>query len=122
MNWKFTDASNRVVARTLPDGRTESCLVEAIADWIAAGNTPDPADPPPIPAVVAKKQAKLALLQVGLLDTVEAAIAAAPRNVQIEWNDSETVQRNYLVTQMMVAQLGITDAQLDDLFTLAATL
>jgi hypothetical protein len=41
-NWKFTDATNTVVFR-----ENESCLVSAIADWIAEGNTPEPADVPP---------------------------------------------------------------------------
>lgn len=43
MSWQYTDATKRVVSRTLADGGQESCLVEAIAGWIAAGNIPDPA-------------------------------------------------------------------------------
>jgi hypothetical protein len=39
-NWKFTDTTERVVFRD-----NESCLTTAIADWIAEGNTPEPADP-----------------------------------------------------------------------------
>ena len=46
-NWKYTDATNRVVARTNENGSSESCLVEAIADWLSEGNTPEPADPSP---------------------------------------------------------------------------
>jgi hypothetical protein len=41
-NWRFTDASNRVVARILPDGATESML----ASELAADVTPDPYIPP----------------------------------------------------------------------------
>jgi len=48
-NWKYTDTTNRVVVRTNDDGSSESCLVEAIADWLAEGNTPIPADPLPVP-------------------------------------------------------------------------
>ena len=50
MIWKFTDANNTVVYRINDDGSCESHLVEVIADWIAEGNTPDPADPIPEPA------------------------------------------------------------------------
>jgi hypothetical protein len=64
-NWKFTDSTNRVVIRTHADGRQESCMVEVIADWIAKGNAPDPADPPtiaelnaPILAEIAAEEAK----------------------------------------------------------------
>ena len=44
--WKYTNASNTVVVSN--DGR-ESCIVSAIADWLAEGNTPEPADIPPEP-------------------------------------------------------------------------
>jgi len=40
-NWKYTDTTNKIVWRG-----QDSCLVEAIADWLAAGNTPEPADLP----------------------------------------------------------------------------
>jgi len=45
-NWKYADSTNKIVARILEDGHMQSCKVEMIADWIAAGNTPEPADPP----------------------------------------------------------------------------
>jgi len=46
-NWKYTDATNSVVFRTLDNGGMESCLVSVIADWLSEGNTPEPADIPP---------------------------------------------------------------------------
>ena len=49
IHWKYTDATNKVVARTNADGSSESCLVSAIAEWLSEGNTPDPADPIVIP-------------------------------------------------------------------------
>jgi|GEM_PF-3479412 len=45
--WKYTNKDKTAVARTLEDGRCESCSVAAIDDWIAEGNTPDPFTPPP---------------------------------------------------------------------------
>lgn len=46
--WRYTDADNRVVSRTLENGGMASCLVIAqeVQDWIAAGNKPIPYDPP----------------------------------------------------------------------------
>lgn len=46
MSWKYTDQTNTVVFRVNDNGTTESCVVEAIGDWIAQGNAPLPADAP----------------------------------------------------------------------------
>ena len=48
--WQYDNADNTIVWREWPDGRQESCLVEAIQDWIDAGNAPNPYVPPPEPA------------------------------------------------------------------------
>lgn len=96
--------------------------------WVAEGNTPQPADPvvPAIPEVVTMRQARLALLQAGLLAQVNTAVAnmlgAAGDTARIEWEFSSTVERNRPLVQALGAALGLTDAQLDDLFRLAATL
>ena len=52
MNYKFTDASNSVVA----DGQGWSGLVTAqeVQAWMDAGNTPEPADVPPPPTPLQK--------------------------------------------------------------------
>lgn len=82
--------------------------------------------PPAIPEVVTMRQARLALLQSGLLAQVNTAIANMSGidgdAARIEWEFSNTVERNQPLVQSLIGALGLTEAQLDDLFTLAATL
>jgi len=75
-----------------------------------------------VPSVVTMRQARLALLQQGLLSQVETAVSSAGQAAQIEWDYSNTLERNKPLVQSIASGLGWTDAQLDSLFTLAATL
>lgn len=107
--------------------------------WIPAGDsnigdlwdgetfTPSPPAPPVVPAAVTMRQARLALLGAGLLDDVDTAIAAIPdettrRAAQIEWEFSNEVQRNNSFTALLGAGLGLSSAQIDELFIQAAAL
>lgn len=87
------------------------------AEWEAAASAPAP-----VPASVTPRQARLALLNAGLLDQVEAAIAAGPRADQITWEFAVDVRRDYPMIANLGTALGFTDAQIDDLFRTAATL
>lgn len=120
MSWKFTDATDRVAFRTLDDGRMESCLAEVLPPDMVI----EPSDPitPAVPAIVTMRQARLALLQTGMLAQVNTAVAAADEATKITWEFSSEVQRNNALVSTLAAALSLTDAQLDDLFTLAATL
>ena len=77
---------------------------------------------PPVPKEVTMRQARLALNATGLLDTVTAAVAAAPKAVQIEWEFASDLKRHGPTLRALQTPLGLSDAQIDDLFTLAATL
>lgn len=68
------------------------------------------------------RQARLILLQAGLLDDVEAAVAAAGRDVQLEWEYATEIKRTWPTLVNMAAALGMTDDQLDDLFVQGAAL
>lgn len=77
----------------------------------------------PVPQVISRRQAKQALLQAGLLDVADAAIAAsADRAAQIDWTDAQEFHRDWATLISMQHALGLTDEQIDDLFRLAATL
>lgn len=82
---------------------------------------------PPVPQSVTMRQARLALLGAGLLDDVDAAIAAIPdatqrRAAEIEWEYAQTVDRHSPFTQQLASGLGLTSDQLDALFSQASGL
>jgi hypothetical protein len=72
------------------------------------------------------RQARLALLGAGKLASVTAAINTLPspqkEAAQIEWEYSQTVERNRGFVLLLSAALGLTDAQMDALFVNAAGL
>lgn len=78
------------------------------------------------PEIVTMRQARLALLQSGLLTQVNDAVANMPGTegeaARIEWEFASTVERNQPLVQALVGTLSLTEAQLDGLFELAATL
>ena len=74
----------------------------------------------PVPQQVTMRQARIELLSRGLLDDVEAMVAAAGREAQIEWEYASLVERGNPVIAVVQQQQGFTDAQIDDLFREAA--
>ena len=96
--------------------------------WAAAGNTPGAyvAPPAPVPVSVDMAQARLALLDAGLLATVDAAVAAmtGPEGdaARIEWEFRATVRRDSPLVVALASALGLNGATLDALFTTASTL
>lgn len=77
-----------------------------------------------VPLSVSRFQARAALLQAGLLETVEAYMAdpATDRFVRIAWEDAQEFLRNSPTVQSLQPLLDLTDEQLDDLFRFAATI
>ena len=82
--------------------------------------------PEPMPSSMTRRQGRLALLNVGKLDDVEAAIDAIEdaierRAAQIEY-EADTWERSNTFLQQLWSQLGGTEQELDDLFKLGTTL
>jgi hypothetical protein len=81
---------------------------------------------PVVPQEVTMRQARLALLGAGNLSTINAAIAGmtgtAGDAARIEWDYSSSVKRTQPLVLQMGAALGLTSAQLDQLFITAAAL
>jgi hypothetical protein len=104
------------------DPQAESCrFVDGL--WLVEVNLP-PA--PIVPGAVTMRQARLALLSAGLLSQVDVEIGALPspqkEAAQIEWEYSQEVQRHNGFVALLAPSLGLTEAQLDQLFITAAGL
>jgi len=85
-----------------------------------------PADPPPVPAVVSMRQARLALLGAGILTQVNEALAGMEgvqgEAARIEWEYATSVERNSPLVDGLAAALNLDPAALDNLFRVAADL
>lgn len=134
INWTILDAQQVAVRHeTFPRGVTPSGnVIEghhplgmqfAFGEWRPF--TPPVITPAPITSIT-PRQARLALLQAGLLEQVQAAFAQIPEPqrtaAQIEWDHALSVERDSPLTQQMAAALGLTDEQLNNLFTEGAKL
>lgn len=75
-----------------------------------------------VPGIVSRRQAKLALLEAGLLATADAIIAGADQETQINWADAVEFRRDHPLITAIGGALGMTSDQIDDLFRLAVTL
>jgi len=73
-------------------------------------------------ADVTPRQIRLALTQVGLRTMVEEYVAGASQDVKDSWEFSISFERNHPFILDCAAALNKTDAEIDALFTLAATL
>ena len=117
----------------------EAALAQALAGKdaaVAAATAPLQAEiarltalvPAPVTAtgIVTMRQARLALLQVGKYADVSTAIASMPEPQKtaatIEWEYASTVERSSAFVASMATALGLTEAEMDSLFTLAASL
>ncbi len=72
-----------------------------------------------VPDVITAVQGRLALLQAGLLDSVESSISGASREVQIFWEFATEWHREHAVLIALGESLHLTSAQVDGLFRLA---
>jgi hypothetical protein len=107
----LTDKGHYEQAWIVTDKTQEQLDAEAEAKRIAA-----------VPVAVSPRQIRQALTRAGLREKVEAAIAAGDQDTKDWYEFATTFERqNQHVIDMGIA-LGQTERQLDDLFTLAASL
>ena len=76
-----------------------------------------------LPKVVTPRQIRLALLDAGLLDSIETAFNSLEEplksKAKIEWEYATEIDKNSPLIQKLYPQLGLTEEQLDDLFVTA---
>lgn len=117
---EFSPEGDRTLVE-LPEDSTVS------VGWAYDGTTFIPQEVvPPVPTAVTARQARLALLGAGLLDSVEAVLAGmeGPQGAaaRIEWEYALEIQRVSPLIDGLAPALGLTDAQIDDLFRAAVVL
>lgn len=97
-----------------------------LAEEFIADDHPDLAAQEPPPTFVTMRQARLALLQAGLLDQVNSMLESIPgiegQVARIEWEFASEVRRDSPLVSIMALSLNLAQGQMDNLFTVAATL
>ena len=71
---------------------------------------------------ISKRQARLALLQSGLLETVNSVVNAAGEAAKIEWEYADFIDRNSPLLNSLALSLNISEQDLNSLFDLAKKL
>ena len=75
-----------------------------------------------IPTSISPRQLRQALTAAGLRSAVETAIAAADQDTKDWYEFATQIERSHPMVNVMAGGLGVTQRQLDDLFTLAGRL
>lgn len=121
--YKYIDADNSVCAVFDEDGISRmSMLASALSP--DAVIEPYVAPPPPVPSTVSRFQARAALVQSGWFTMVDGFMAALdPQDIRrMAWEDATTFDRSSATLKAMQQMLGLSEAAMDSLFTLAASI
>lgn len=85
--------------------------------------TPEEIKKAQVPSSITMRQARLQLLAQNLLTTVDTAIqTGTDEALKIEWEYATEIKRDYPSLISLFTALNKTEAEIDDLFILAATL
>ncbi|CAJ49088.1 hypothetical protein ACLQ9F_11885 [Bordetella avium] len=130
MNFKYyKDLASGEVYAYEADGSQDAHIREglvAMTDDEVKAHLSAPPSHTVAPTSVTMRQARLALLKLGLLAQVNAAVASVPGEegeaARIEWQFAGSVERGSELVEALSQALGWSSAQLDELFELAITL
>lgn len=117
---RFWSSASASYVEALPEGAgltrisNETDLADVLADYGLTGPVPL------VPSEVSAAQAKLALDAAGLLDDVEAVIAAHPvRAVRIWFADANVWERSHPYVAALGLEMALADVAIDELFAAA---
>jgi hypothetical protein len=99
-----------------PDAVFQSSLVVPTTPSRGWDVAAPPTSQPPVPPVIPAWKGKAALREAGLLDAVEAAIAAAGGRVQDAWAGASEWSRNSEFLLSLAEGLGLPSDRVDALF------
>lgn len=120
---RIVSEEDRVVEGTTgPSQRLVSEGLEGNA-WVKLyeAYTPDPT-PPPVPSSITPLQARKILRAYDLYDSAQAWIATQSPEVQDEWEFALSIDRTNTTLMGAAVALGLTEAQLDQMFIEASVL
>lgn len=113
----------RIAETPIPEGKVSAGSSLQIIDGIVTRvHTLVDAPPPPVPEAITPLQARKALRQTGLKAAVDNYVSMLPEEQQEEWEYAIEVRRDNATLNNGWALLGKSQAELDDLFRLGATL
>ena len=93
-------------------------ILNGIAEAFSNGDyevIPDPQPPAPQPRSIDMRRLRLALLQMNLLDSIDAVIAGQERSAQIEWEFATNVQSDHPLVLQIATALSLNINQIFDL-------
>lgn len=109
------------------DLRADAPQYQALMDEVAATYVPPAPEPPHVPTSVSPRQIRQALNRVTygagtLRDAVEAAVAAGSQDTKDWWEFATEFRRDNPEVLAMGQGLGVSAAQMDELWILAGSL
>ena len=100
--------------------------LSALVDMSDFAAIPEPPEPVVVPQEIANWRARAVLEIAGLLPKVEAALASLTGDAGVvaraAWNGGSEIHRHGPTVAAAIAALGLTDAQVDEMFIQAAAL
>lgn len=98
--------------------------VDTTWTWGGAAFVPPPEpDPNPVPQIVSRFQARAVLMLAGKLEAVQAAVDGSDDPlVKLAWSEAVEFNRQSPTIAALAGAIGLTEAEVDDLFRQAATI